>query len=165
MYVLMNIQYHTSDYFEYDSGRTTELSVMWYYTSQFNSVTSDPALYISGLINNANAAYANSNINLKLKTKCVEQLPDNFMEGNSVGTLLEELVNVKGNLKFRQDKKVRIDWEFPSERHNTYFHNPLVLGSPTALRQTADISLLVTSTYINGACGAVSKPSCCITNI
>ena len=70
---------------------------MWYYTSQFKSVTSHPALYISGLINNANAAYANSNINLRLKTKCVEQLPDSFVEGDSVGTLLEDLVNVKGN--------------------------------------------------------------------
>ena len=72
---------------------------MWYYTSQFNDVTSDPALYVSGLINNANAAYANSNINLRLKTKCVEQLPDNFVEGDSVGNLLAELVNVKGNFK------------------------------------------------------------------
>ena len=90
---------YNSDSFEQQSSTRTELSVMWYYTSQFNSVTSDPALYISGLINNANAAYANSNINLRLKTKCVEQLTDNFVEGDSAGKLLEELVNVKGNLK------------------------------------------------------------------
>ena len=89
---------YNSDSFEQQST-TTELSVMWYYTSQFNDVTSDPALYVSGLINNANAAYANSNINLRLKTKCVEQLPDNFVEGDSVGNLLAELVNVKGNFK------------------------------------------------------------------
>ena len=62
---------------------------------------------------------------------CVERLDDNFTETESDGT----------------DKDV------------TTLLNDFVGtkgGSPTNLRQTADIALLVTSTYRGGACGAVS---------
>ena len=45
---------------------TTSITVMWYYTKEFEAITSDPALYMAGLINHANTAYQNSNLNLRL---------------------------------------------------------------------------------------------------
>ena len=97
---------------------------MWYYTKQFHDITTNPELYIESLINLANTAYQNSNLQLTLKTMCIEKLPDSFVEANDAGTLLENLVAVK--------------------------------GSEAALRQTADIALMVTSQPRGGACGAVS---------
>ena len=55
---------------------------------------------------------------------CIEKLPSSFVESNSAGGILDDLVAVK--------------------------------GSEAALRQTADIALLVTSAPRGGACGAVS---------
>ena len=101
---------------------------MWYYSKQFDDITSDPALYIESLINLANTAYQNSNLNLRLKTMCIEKLPDSFVEANNAGNLLSDLVAVK--------------------------------GSESALRQTADIALMVTSQPRGGACGAVSTFLC-----
>ena len=103
---------------------------MWYYTKEFDDVTDDPPLYMEDLINHANTAYQNSNINLRLETLCVEKLEDTFKETDSDGadkdvtTLLNDFVGAK--------------------------------GSATNLRQTADLAFLVTSTYRGGACGAVS---------
>lgn len=99
---------------------------MWYYTKEFYDITSDPALYMESLINYANTAYQNSNISLRLETMCIERLSDDTLESNSA-TSTEVLTN---------------------------FYN--TKGSAAALRQTADIALLVTSSYIGGACGAVS---------
>ena len=104
---------------------TTEVTVMWYYSKEFDDITSNPALYAESLINLANDAYQNSNINLRLRTLCIERLPDSFVESDSPGGILEDLVAVK--------------------------------GSQAALRQTADIALLITSGPLGGACGAVSK--------
>ena len=103
----------------------TEVTVMWYYSPQFDEITSNPALYIESLINNANDAYQNSNIDLRLRTLCIERLPNSFVESNNVTDLLNDLLAVK--------------------------------GSEAALRQTADIALLVTSVPRGGACGAVSE--------
>ena len=97
---------------------------MWYYSQEFDDITSDPALYIESLVNLANTAYQNSNINLRLKTMCIEKLPSTYVETDDYMAILNDWVAVK--------------------------------GSPTALRQTADIALLVTSTHRGGACGAVS---------
>ena len=98
---------------------------MWYYSRQFNDITSNPALYIESLINNANTAYQNSNMDLRLKTLCIERLPSTFIESNNATDLLNDLLAVK--------------------------------GSEAALRQTADIALLVTSGPRGPACGAVSE--------
>ena len=98
---------------------------MWYYSPQFDEITSNPALYVESLINNANDAYQNSNIDLRLRTLCIERLPNSFVESNNVTDLLNDLLAVK--------------------------------GSEAALRQTADIALLVTSVPRGGACGAVSE--------
>ena len=103
---------------------------MWYYTKEFDDITSNVPLYIETLITHANTAYQNSNINLRVRTLCTERLPDSFIESNSVNSILSDFVKAK--------------------------------GSATALRQTADISLLVTSTYRGGACGAVSVIYTCI---
>ena len=103
----------------------TEVTVMWYYSKQFDDITSNPALYIESLINLANTAYQNSNIDLKLKTLCIERLPSTFIESSNVTDLLNDLLAVK--------------------------------GSEAALRQTADIALLVTSGPRGTACGAVSE--------
>ena len=105
---------------------TTEVTVMWYYSQQFDDITSNPDLYVESLVNLANTAYQNSDINLRLKTMCIEKLPSSFVESNNAGTILNDLVAVK--------------------------------GSEAALRQTADIALLVTSAPRGGACGAVSAP-------
>ena len=70
---------------------------MWYYTKQFDDITTNPALYIESLINLANTAYQNSNLQLTLKTMCIEKLPDSFVEANNAGTLLEDLVAEKGS--------------------------------------------------------------------
>ena len=69
---------------------------MWYYTKEFEAITTDPALYIAGLLNHANTAYQNSNIDLDLTTMCIERLPDNFVEANDVNRLLDNFVNAKG---------------------------------------------------------------------
>ena len=102
----------------------TEVTVMWYYSQQFDDITSNPRLYIESLVNHANAAYQNSNINLRLKTLCMERLPGSFVESDNVTKLLKSFVAVK--------------------------------GSSTALRQTADIALLITSAPRGGKCGSVS---------
>jgi len=98
---------------------TTEISVMWYYTKQFDDVTSDPRGYVELLNTHANTAYANSNINLRLKTKCVEMLPSNIRESANI---LNDFGSIKG-------------------------------GSRSAIRQNADIAMLVTSRPVNGWCG------------
>ena len=98
---------------------------MWYYTKQFEDITTNPALYIESLVNLANTAYKNSNINLVMATMCIEKLPDSFVETNNAGTLLNDLVALK--------------------------------GSEAALRQTADIALMVVSQPRGRACGAVSS--------
>ena len=103
---------------------TTVVNVMWYYSKQFDDITSNPELYVESLINLANTAYQNSNINLRLKTMCIERLPDSFTEANDASRLLNDLLAVK--------------------------------GSESALRQTADIALMITSQPRGGACGAVS---------
>ena len=69
---------------------------MWYYTKEFEDITSDPGLYIAGLVNHANTAYQNSGIDLELTTMCVERLPDDFVEANNVNTLLDDWWNAKG---------------------------------------------------------------------
>ena len=104
----------------------TEVTVMWYYSQQFDDITSNPELYVESLVNLANTAYQNSDIDLRLRTMCIEKLPSSFVESNNAGTILNDLVAVK--------------------------------GSEAALRQTADIALLVTSAPRGGACGAVSAP-------
>ena len=77
---------------------TTTITVMWYYTKEFADITTDPALYMAGLINHANTAYQNSNLNQKLETMCIEQLPDSFVEADDVGQLFTNFFNVKGIL-------------------------------------------------------------------
>ena len=114
-----------------------EVTVMWYYSKQFDDITSNPALYIENLINLANTAYQNSNMRLRLKTLCIERLPITWRESNDPTSLLNDLVAEK--------------------------------GSEAALRQTADIALLVTSGP-RGACGAVSESiiytcHCCLFKI
>ena len=71
---------------------------MWYYTKQFEDITSNPELYIAGLLNHANTAYQNSNISLELTTMCIERLPDDFVEADNLNTLFTEWENVKGQL-------------------------------------------------------------------
>ena len=107
------------------SGSIVEVTVMWYYSKQFDDITSNPSLYIENLINLANTAYQNSNMRLRLKTLCIERLPITWWESNDPTSLLNDLVAEK--------------------------------GSEAALRQTADIALLVTSGPRGGACGAVSE--------
>ena len=101
---------------------TTEITVMWYYTKQFDDITSNPADYIELLNSHANTAYQNSNLNLRLKTKCIERLPSNIRETSNI---LRDFIGAK--------------------------------GSSSALRQNADIALLVTSRSISGICGQVSS--------
>ena len=69
---------------------------MWYYTKEFEAITSDPALYMAGLVNHANTAYQNSNLNLRLSTMCIERLPDSFVEADNVNTLFTNFLNAKG---------------------------------------------------------------------
>ena len=117
--------YVTSENSERQStGAVTEVTVMWYYSQQFDDITSNPELYVESLVNLANTAYQNSDIDLRLRTMCIEKLPGSFVEADDAGGLLNDLVAVK--------------------------------GSEAALRQTADIALLVTSAPRGGACGAVS---------
>ena len=52
---------------------TTEVTVMWYYSQEFDDITSNPELYVESLVNLANTAYQNSNINLRLKVSVVMQ--------------------------------------------------------------------------------------------
>ena len=98
---------------------------MWYYTKKIDDTTSDVELYIANLMNQANTAYLNSNINLKLRTMCIERLPDSYVESRvSSSDMLQTLQRVK--------------------------------GSSAALRQTADIVLMVTASSPD-SCGAVSN--------
>ena len=69
---------------------------MWYYTKEFEAITSDPPLYMAGLVNHANTAYQNSNLNLRLSTMCIERLPDSFVEADNVNTLFTNFLNAKG---------------------------------------------------------------------
>ena len=75
---------------------TTTITVMWYYTKEFADITTDPALYMAGLINHANTAYQNSNLNQKLETMCIEKLPDSFVEADDVNQLFTNFLNAKG---------------------------------------------------------------------
>ena len=69
---------------------------MWYYTKEFYDITSDPALYIAGLLYHANTAYQNSDIDLELTTMCIERLPDSFVETDDVGSLFTNFAIAKG---------------------------------------------------------------------
>ena len=76
----------------------TEVTVMWYYSRQFDDITSNPSLYIESLINLANTAYQNSNMDLRLKTLCIERLPSTYIESNDPSDILNDLVAVKGSV-------------------------------------------------------------------
>ena len=91
---------------------TTSITVMWYYTKEFEAITSDPALYMAGLVNHANTAYQNSNLNLKLTTMCMERLPDSFVEADDVGALFTNFVNAKGKTKRLFDNFPMYDFYF-----------------------------------------------------
>ena len=97
---------------------------MWYYTKSVHDTTTDVPLYIANLMNIVNTAYMNSHINLKLKTMCIERLPDSYVESTISSTdMLQSLQRVK--------------------------------GSSSALRQTADLVMMVTASSPD-SCGAVS---------
>ena len=123
----------------------TELSVMWYYTAEFEAANGDePRLEIEQLTTIANLGYAKSNLNLTLWALNIDRLPDTFLEVDDQVTMLDNLVRLKGN----------------------YFHfntlRPMILFSPTIgdvtqLRQTADIAILAVSDAKGGACGVVSN--------
>ena len=81
---------------ERQSG-TINITVMWYYTKEFEAITTNPALYMSSLINHANTAYQNSNLDLRLTTMCMERLPDSFVEADDVGTLFTNFAIAKGD--------------------------------------------------------------------
>ena len=90
---------------ERQSG-TTSISVMWYYTKEFEAITSDPALYMASLVNHANTAYQNSNLDLRLTTMCIERLPDSFVEADDVNALFNNFYNAKG--EFSTNRPIRL---------------------------------------------------------
>ena len=69
---------------------------MWYYSPEFEAVTSSPEDYIATLINSANAGYKNSNLNLRLKTFRIERLPDNFTESENTIKMVTDVLILKG---------------------------------------------------------------------
>ena len=95
--------------------RTTspvELSVMWYYSPEFAAVTTSPEAYIAALIDSANAGYKNSNLNLRLKTFCIERLPDNFTESENTIKMVTDVLILKGLIQ-GDPQRIGLCWEFP----------------------------------------------------
>ena len=64
------------------------VTASFYYTPAFVEVTSDTGAYIEGLVNSANLAYNNSEINLRLEIFCVEELKE-FEESEDAVKMLE----------------------------------------------------------------------------
>ena len=64
------------------------ITASFYYTPAFEAVTSDTGAYIEGLVNGANLAYNNSEINLRLEIFCVEKLKE-FEESEDAVKMLE----------------------------------------------------------------------------
>ena len=80
-----------------DLNEPTELSVMWYYTSEFDAANGgDPQLEIEQIMNVANLGYAKSNLNLTLRTLNMEKLPDTFLEIDDQWAMMDNLIRLKG---------------------------------------------------------------------
>jgi hypothetical protein len=77
-----------------NNSRTT-ITAMFYYTTQFADVTTDPRAYIEGMVNSANMAYNNSNINLRLEIFCVEEYKE-LKESNDAPGMLEAFTKARG---------------------------------------------------------------------
>lgn len=72
-----------------NQNESAVISASFYYTTAFDQVTSDTRGYIEGLVNSANLAYNNSDINLKLEIFCVEELKG-FEESEDSVRMLED---------------------------------------------------------------------------
>ena len=70
---------------------------MWYYTSEFEAANGgEPQLEIEQMTTIANLGYAQSNLNLTLRTLNIERLPDTFLEDENGVVMLDNLIKYKG---------------------------------------------------------------------
>lgn len=80
-----------------DLNEPTELSVMWYYTADFDVANGgEPLIEIERLMTVANFGYAKSNLNLTLRTLNIERLPDTFLEIDDQWAMMDNMIGLKG---------------------------------------------------------------------
>lgn len=72
----------------------TVINVMFYYTSEFEAVTSDIVGYVNQQIMATNLGYQMSDINLKARTFCIEKIA-NLRETGTPITLLQNFARLK----------------------------------------------------------------------
>ena len=72
-----------------NQNESAVITASFYYTPAFRQVTSDTRGYIEGLVNSANLAYNNSDIDLKLEIFCIEELAD-FEESEDSVKMLQK---------------------------------------------------------------------------
>ena len=72
---------------------TVTISVVVYYTKQFEEITSNINGHVAALIDGANAAFRNSNMPTRLKLHCI--LPSNINERSNMN-LLSTFRGLKG---------------------------------------------------------------------
>lgn len=70
------------------------LSVQIYFTPKFESETEDHITYIKGLINTANAVYANSGVGIVMRVTCFTRL-NGFTETGDALKMLQTFRNSK----------------------------------------------------------------------
>ena len=77
------------------------VSVMFYYTPAFAAVTTNVKAYVDKLVGSTNVGYANSEVNVRIKSFCIEELVG-FQENATASNLLYRLEAIDRTSKIRQ---------------------------------------------------------------
>ena len=113
-----------------DNTSVSDVSIMVYYTIPFKNIVTDPVLYIEHLIEGINVVMENTQVPLKFRSFCIQEL--NARESQSGGRL-EDFVYAKSKLPFAWAEK---------------YHGMARIIIESVLN-TADIAVVMTATSIN----------------
>lgn len=81
--------------FQQDANGNYVATIKIYYTREFARAEPNVRAYISNMISQANAGFSNSQIRLRLRLLCTEQL-NSINENLSSDGILTQFINIKG---------------------------------------------------------------------